>query len=77
MLPTNIDGYVTPGFESVADIFRDNFRLRGELGAAVAVYRGNERLIDLWGVWPIERVARCGRAILRYSCIPLQKASLA
>jgi len=44
-----IDGCVASGFERVADAFRDNFERRGELGAAVAVYRGAERLVDLWG----------------------------
>jgi CubicO group peptidase (beta-lactamase class C family) len=44
-----IDGHVASGFERVADAFRDNFHLRGELGAAVAVYRGDECLVDLWG----------------------------
>jgi CubicO group peptidase (beta-lactamase class C family) len=44
-----IEGHVAQGFERVADVFRDNFRRRDELGAAVAVYRGHERLVDLWG----------------------------
>jgi CubicO group peptidase (beta-lactamase class C family) len=45
----HIDGLVAPGFERVADAFRENFTLRGELGAAVAVYRGAECVVDLWG----------------------------
>jgi CubicO group peptidase (beta-lactamase class C family) len=44
-----IDGYVTPGFEDVRDEFRRNFIDRGELGAAVAVYVGGEKVVDLWG----------------------------
>lgn len=43
-----IDGHVTTGFEPVADAFRANFEQRGELGAAVAVYRGDELVVDLW-----------------------------
>jgi len=49
MKNTATDGFVAPGFESVFDTFRDNFRHRGELGGAVAVYRGDECLVDLWG----------------------------
>jgi CubicO group peptidase (beta-lactamase class C family) len=44
-----VDGHVARGLESVADTFRENFRRRGELGAAFAVYRGAECLVDLWG----------------------------
>lgn len=46
-VPT-IHGDVAPGFEHVADEFRRNFTRRGEIGAAVAVYRGAEPLVDLW-----------------------------
>lgn len=44
-----VEGEVAPGFERVADVFRENFLRRDELGAAVAAYRGSERLVDLWG----------------------------
>lgn len=44
-----IDGFVATGFERVRDAFCDNFRKRDELGAALAVYRGGECLVDLWG----------------------------
>lgn len=40
---------VAPGFEPVADEFRRNFSERGELGAAFAVMRGPELVVDLWG----------------------------
>jgi CubicO group peptidase (beta-lactamase class C family) len=49
MIYPPIEGEVAPGFEPVADVFRHNFRHRREVGAAVAVYRGQERLVDLWG----------------------------
>jgi CubicO group peptidase (beta-lactamase class C family) len=44
-----VDGEVAAGFEPVADVFRENFRRRGELGAALAVYRGERCLVDIWG----------------------------
>ncbi|GAA3941991.1 serine hydrolase domain-containing protein [Actinomadura viridis] len=45
----NIEGRVAPGFEGVAEAFRRNFAQRGEIGAAFAVSRGEETLVDLWG----------------------------
>ena len=44
-----IHGTVAPGFEAVEDEFRRNFREQDELGAACAVYRGGEKVVDLWG----------------------------
>jgi CubicO group peptidase (beta-lactamase class C family) len=44
-----VDGTVRPGFEPVRDAFVENFRRRGELGAACAVYRHGEMVVDLWG----------------------------
>lgn len=49
--PGPIAGYVAPGFEHVVDEFRRNFTERGELGAAVAAYRGIDCLVDLYGGW--------------------------
>jgi CubicO group peptidase (beta-lactamase class C family) len=43
----NLDGAVTAGFEPVAAAFERNFDELGELGAAVAVYHGNELVVDL------------------------------
>jgi CubicO group peptidase (beta-lactamase class C family) len=43
------DGYVAPGFGPVADEFSRNFTARGDLGAAFAVMRDDEVLVDLWG----------------------------
>lgn len=43
-----ISGDVAPGFGQVADEFQRNFTERGELGAAFAVMRDNEPLVDLW-----------------------------
>jgi CubicO group peptidase (beta-lactamase class C family) len=49
--PYPIRGTVAPGFEPVIDEFRRNLAQRNELGGAVAVYRGDEPLVDLWGGW--------------------------
>jgi CubicO group peptidase (beta-lactamase class C family) len=44
-----IEGFVAPGFERVADAFARNFAERGELGAAFAATREGEPVVDLWG----------------------------
>lgn len=47
-----IEGAVAPGLESVRDAFAANFARSGdyqEVGAALCVYRGGQRVIDLWG----------------------------
>ena len=46
---TEIGGYVEPGFEGVADAFRANFEVHGEVGAGTAVYVGGRKVVDLWG----------------------------
>ena len=42
-------GHVAPGFESVAQVFEQNFKLRGELGASCCVYHKGKKVVDLWG----------------------------
>jgi CubicO group peptidase (beta-lactamase class C family) len=44
-----IEGTVEPGWERVAEAFEENFRSGEELGAAVCVYRGEQKVVDLWG----------------------------
>jgi CubicO group peptidase (beta-lactamase class C family) len=44
-----VHGEVAPGFEDVETEFRRNFSVRGELGAACAVYCKGEKVVDLWG----------------------------
>jgi CubicO group peptidase (beta-lactamase class C family) len=46
---TPIGGFVAEGFEAVAEEFERNFTRRDELGAAFAVARGDQLLVDLWG----------------------------
>lgn len=44
-----IHGEVSRGFELVRATFAENFRVRGEFGAAVAVYKDGRKVVDLWG----------------------------
>src|SRR5262245_12632421 len=44
-----VHGTVAPGFELVREVFSNNFRHRGEIGAACAVYLRGEKVVDLWG----------------------------
>ena len=44
-----ISGTVSPDYEPVRRAFAENFARRGELGAAVAVVRHGELVVDLWG----------------------------
>jgi CubicO group peptidase (beta-lactamase class C family) len=44
----HIDGHVATGFGKVADAFADNFRSRGETGAACVIYAGGAPVVDIW-----------------------------
>jgi CubicO group peptidase (beta-lactamase class C family) len=44
-----VSGTVAPGYEPVAEAFADAFAGKPEMGAAVAVRRGGETVVDLWG----------------------------
>jgi CubicO group peptidase (beta-lactamase class C family) len=46
---TMIHGAVAPGFEEVREEFVRNFRERGEVGAACAIYHKGRKVVDLWG----------------------------
>ncbi|OIJ68711.1 serine hydrolase domain-containing protein [Streptomyces mangrovisoli] len=46
-----VHGHCDPRFEAVREAFAENFRARGELGAAVSVTVGGESVVDLWGGW--------------------------
>jgi len=43
-----VHGHVSPGLEPVLEAFAANFD-RGELGGACCVYRGGEKVVDIWG----------------------------
>jgi hypothetical protein len=44
-----IDRLVRRDFEPVREAFVENFKLRGELGAACCIYQDGEKVVDLWG----------------------------
>lgn len=44
-----VEGIVAPGWEYVADAFRQSFTEGRETGAAVAVYRDGVPVVDVWG----------------------------
>ncbi len=44
-----IHGTFDSAFANVREQFEENFRRRGEIGAAVAVYKDGEKVVDLWG----------------------------
>jgi CubicO group peptidase (beta-lactamase class C family) len=44
-----INGHCAAEFGTVRDAFVDNFERRGEIGAAVCVYKDGQKVIDLWG----------------------------
>ncbi|MFI1167050.1 serine hydrolase domain-containing protein [Streptomyces sp. NPDC020801] len=44
----DVHGTVAEGFEPVGEAFAANFAMRGERGAAVAVYRDGHKVVDLW-----------------------------
>lgn len=43
-----VSGGAEPGFGPVVDAFLDNFRLRGDRGAACTVYVGGAKVVDVW-----------------------------
>jgi CubicO group peptidase (beta-lactamase class C family) len=45
----NIDGEIAAGYEPVREAFQANFEHHGELGAAFCLYRGGQKVVDLWG----------------------------
>ncbi|MEU5112681.1 serine hydrolase domain-containing protein [Streptomyces longwoodensis] len=46
-----LHGHCDARFAAVRDAFEENFRTRGELGAAVTVIADGEAVVDLWGGW--------------------------
>jgi CubicO group peptidase (beta-lactamase class C family) len=45
----DVHGTCEPGFEQVSGAFAENFRSRGDIGAAVSVIVDGRRVVDLWG----------------------------
>ncbi|MFF8395297.1 serine hydrolase domain-containing protein [Streptomyces sp. NPDC016172] len=48
---TQVHGHCDTRFTAIRAAFEENFRERGELGAAVAVTVGGRTVVDLWGGW--------------------------
>ena len=44
-----VEGVCSPEFGDVRVAFEENFRTRGEVGAAVCVYQHGKKVVDLWG----------------------------
>jgi CubicO group peptidase (beta-lactamase class C family) len=51
VLDFEIEGHCDPRFAAVRDTLATNFRERNELGTAVTVYYGGEKVVDMWGGW--------------------------
>jgi CubicO group peptidase (beta-lactamase class C family) len=49
MAGSGVRGRCDPAFRAVRDAFEENFAGGEELGAAVAVYWGDDLVVDLWG----------------------------
>ncbi|MBH1933732.1 beta-lactamase family protein [Streptomyces sp. AV19] len=65
-------GYVEEGYGPVADAFARNFAEAGEIGAAVTVFAGGRKVVDLWGGVADERT---GRAWEEHTAVPVMSAS--
>lgn len=44
-----VQGFVAPGYEAVEQAFAENFRSKGDVGAAFALYADGRKVVDLWG----------------------------
>ena len=44
-----IHGSVSPGYESVRDMFEENFKKGSEINAQLCVYVKERKVVDLWG----------------------------
>ena len=67
--PIEMFGYAEPSFQGVADAFRKQLA-RSEGGAALAIYRGDVLVLDLWGgsrddsgePWERDTITMCNSA---------------
>ncbi len=59
---TTISGHCLPGFEALRVAFERNFAERGEVGAAVCLYRDGRPVVDLWGGTMVPQPARAWEA---------------
>jgi hypothetical protein len=47
----NIRETITPKWEFVHDLFKDNFVHDRDLGASIAIYHQGKLVLELWGGW--------------------------
>lgn len=59
----HVEGVVAPGFGSVRDAFVAAFTGKPRMGAALAIRRGGDMVVDLWGGTADDRNAHRGSAI--------------
>ncbi|GAA2137126.1 serine hydrolase domain-containing protein [Actinomadura napierensis] len=48
-MSSTVQGHCDPAFTAVREVFEQNFADGRELGAAVTVYAGDRKVVDLWG----------------------------
>ncbi|MHA1915652.1 MAG: serine hydrolase domain-containing protein [Promethearchaeota archaeon] len=44
-----VNGYTDPKFETIKEVFKENFKEFNEIGASFAVFMDNKFVIDIWG----------------------------
>ncbi|MFI0354096.1 serine hydrolase domain-containing protein [Actinomadura sp. 9N407] len=77
---STVQGYCDPAFSGVRDAFERNFAEAREIGAAVAVYAGGRRVVDLWGGIADHRTGReweAGTPAFGFSCTKAVTATAA
>ncbi|MFI0450681.1 serine hydrolase domain-containing protein [Actinomadura sp. 6N118] len=77
---TTVQGHCDPAFSAVRDVFEQNFADGRELGAAVAVYAGERKVVDLWGGVADRRTGRAWLAdtpCFAFSCTKAVTATAA
>jgi len=57
-MPLAIHAEAEPGYGGVVDVFEANFRERGDVGAACAIYVDGRKVVDVWGGIADKRSAR-------------------
>ncbi|KAB2366458.1 serine hydrolase domain-containing protein [Actinomadura montaniterrae] len=61
-MSSTVQGHCDPAFAAVREVFEQHFADGRELGAAVAVYAGDRKVVDLWGGVADHRTGRAWTA---------------
>lgn len=48
-LEAKVEGFVASGYEPIKEAFAENFRSKGDVGAAFALYSDGRKVVDIWG----------------------------